>query len=184
MIFDGEQLTDLMEPLDLGWRERRERELALMADLVPLLKKRAQGQGHLGPQRLRARGRAMTADKPSPLLPKLRFPEFINAWGTGAKPLEDLLMSADKNTKWSFIGGPFGSNLKSSDLASPEGIRVIQLQNIGDAEFVDRSTKYLHRRKKLMTSLSNNIYPGEIILSKMGDPVGRACLIPDTNRGM
>ena len=34
MIFDGEQLTDLMEPLGLGWRERRERELALMADLV------------------------------------------------------------------------------------------------------------------------------------------------------
>ena len=42
MVFDGEQLTDLMEPLDLGWRERRERELALMADLVPLLNKRAQ----------------------------------------------------------------------------------------------------------------------------------------------
>ena len=44
MIFDGEQLTDLMEPLGLGWRERCERELALMADLVPLLKKRSHGQ--------------------------------------------------------------------------------------------------------------------------------------------
>ena len=44
MIFDGEQLTDLMEPLDLGWRERRQRELALMDDLVPLLTKRAQGR--------------------------------------------------------------------------------------------------------------------------------------------
>ena len=44
MIFDGEQLTDLMEPLGLGWRERRERELALMADLVPFLNKRAQGR--------------------------------------------------------------------------------------------------------------------------------------------
>lgn len=44
MIFDGEQLTDLMEPLDLGWRERRERELALMADLVPVLNKRAHGR--------------------------------------------------------------------------------------------------------------------------------------------
>ena len=44
MIFDGEQLTDLMEPLGLGWRERRERELALMADLVPLLNKRAHGR--------------------------------------------------------------------------------------------------------------------------------------------
>ena len=44
MIFDGEQLTDLMEPLGLRWRERRERELALMADLVPLLNKRAHGR--------------------------------------------------------------------------------------------------------------------------------------------
>ena len=44
MIFDGELLTDLMEPLDLRWRERRERELALMAELVPLLNKRAQGR--------------------------------------------------------------------------------------------------------------------------------------------
>ena len=44
MIFDGEQLTDLMEPLGLGWRERRERELALMDKLVPLLNKRAHGR--------------------------------------------------------------------------------------------------------------------------------------------
>jgi len=44
MIFDGECLTDLMEPLGLGWRERRERELDLMADLVPRLSKRAHGR--------------------------------------------------------------------------------------------------------------------------------------------
>jgi len=44
MIFDGEQLTELIAPLDLGWRDRAEKELALMADLVPLLKKRAGGR--------------------------------------------------------------------------------------------------------------------------------------------
>lgn len=44
MIFDGEQLTDLMEPLGLGWRARREKELALMVDLVTILKKRAGGR--------------------------------------------------------------------------------------------------------------------------------------------
>ncbi len=44
MIFDGEQLTDLMEPLGLDWRGRREQELALMADLVPLLNEWAHGQ--------------------------------------------------------------------------------------------------------------------------------------------
>lgn len=41
MIFDGEQLVDLLAPLQLGWRDRTRKELALMGDLVPLLKKRA-----------------------------------------------------------------------------------------------------------------------------------------------
>ena len=44
MIFDGEQLSDLMVPLDLGWKARTQAELALMADLHPLLTKRALGR--------------------------------------------------------------------------------------------------------------------------------------------
>ena len=44
MIFDGEELTDLMEPLGLGWRERLDQEQALMSTLVPLLNKRAHGR--------------------------------------------------------------------------------------------------------------------------------------------
>jgi type I restriction enzyme R subunit len=35
MIFDPERLNDLLASLDLNWRARTERELALMADLVP-----------------------------------------------------------------------------------------------------------------------------------------------------
>ena len=44
MIFDGEKLTDLLEPLELGWKDRRVKELALMEVLVPLLNKLAQGR--------------------------------------------------------------------------------------------------------------------------------------------
>ncbi|MCB0522225.1 MAG: type I restriction endonuclease subunit R [Saprospiraceae bacterium] len=44
MIFDGEQLSDLLAPLELGWKARSQKELALMADLLPLLKKLAQGR--------------------------------------------------------------------------------------------------------------------------------------------
>jgi type I restriction enzyme R subunit len=44
MIFDGEQLGDLMAPLGLGWKARTQKELALMDELVPLLRKRAQGR--------------------------------------------------------------------------------------------------------------------------------------------
>ena len=44
MIFDGEQLSDLMAPLDLGWKARSRAELALMVDLYHLLNKRAGGR--------------------------------------------------------------------------------------------------------------------------------------------
>ena len=43
MIFDGEHLSDLLAPQDLGWKERTKKELALMDDLMPLLKKLALG---------------------------------------------------------------------------------------------------------------------------------------------
>jgi type I restriction enzyme, R subunit len=43
-IFDGEQLTELLAPLALSWKARTQKELALMTDLVPLLKKRAEGR--------------------------------------------------------------------------------------------------------------------------------------------
>ena len=43
-IFDGEKLTDLLEPLELNWKERSIKEQALMTDLIPLLKKQAQGR--------------------------------------------------------------------------------------------------------------------------------------------
>jgi len=107
------------------------------------------------------------------LVPKLRFPEFLDA---GEWEVIKLIDVADKKIKWSFIGGPFGSSLKSSDYVD-EGVRVLQLQNIGDAEFKD-DYKIFTSEKKADELLSNNIYPNELILSKMGDPVGRACLIP------
>ena len=48
MIFDGEKLGDLMEPLGLGWKERTKKELELMDDLIPLLKKLAGGREIVG----------------------------------------------------------------------------------------------------------------------------------------
>ena len=44
LIFDGDALSDLMAPLDLGWKARAQAETALMTDLIPLLTKRAQGR--------------------------------------------------------------------------------------------------------------------------------------------
>lgn len=107
-------------------------------------------------------------------VPKYRFKEFEK---DGEWVETSLINTANKKVKWSFTGGPFGSNLKASDYKS-EGFRIIQLQNIGDGEF-NNAYKIYTSEEKANELLSCNIYAGEIIISKMGDPVGRACIIPD-----
>lgn len=117
----------------------------------------------------------MTKDKDiKTVVPALRFPEFRDGEGWHNVRLIDV---TDKRIKWHFTGGPFGSNLKASDYTN-SGIRVIQLQNIGDGYFVEDYKIYTSIEKS-DELLGCNIYPGNIIMSKMGDPVGRACLIPD-----
>lgn len=43
-IFDGEKLSELIEPLGLGWKDRTRKETAIMSDLIPLLKHITGGQ--------------------------------------------------------------------------------------------------------------------------------------------
>lgn len=43
-IFDGEKLSELIEPLGLGWKDRTRKEAAIMSDLIPLLKHITGGQ--------------------------------------------------------------------------------------------------------------------------------------------
>lgn len=105
-------------------------------------------------------------------VPVLRFPEFSGDWKF--KKLVDI---ADPNQRHSFTGGPFGSDLKSSDYTT-DGIRVIQLQNIGDGYFLN-DYKIFTSENKADQLISCNIYPNDILLSKMGDPVARACIVPD-----
>ena len=44
MIFDGEPLSELFEPLELGWKARSKAEEVLMEELVPFLKKQVGGR--------------------------------------------------------------------------------------------------------------------------------------------
>jgi type I restriction enzyme R subunit len=44
MVFDSDALGDLFAGQDLSWKERAQKELALMGDLTPLLKKLAHGR--------------------------------------------------------------------------------------------------------------------------------------------
>jgi type I restriction enzyme S subunit len=88
-----------------------------------------------------------------------------------------LIETTDKSNKHSYTGGPFGSDLKSSDYTT-SGVPIIQLQNIGDqGKYVDKSRIYTSPEKADQLKACN-IYPGEIILKKMM-PIARCCIVPD-----
>ena len=81
------------------------------------------------------------------------------------------------NEKYSFTGGPFGSNLKVSDYTQ-FGVRVIQLNNINDIYFND-DNKVFVSVKKADSLKSCNAYSGDLIFAKMM-PAGRLCILPKT----
>ena len=87
------------------------------------------------------------------------------------------LIDTSSNEKYSFTGGPFGSDLKEN-CYTDNGVRIIQLQNISDGKFLE-DYKIFTSEEKADQLKSCNIYPGDIIIAKMADPVARACIIPD-----
>jgi len=90
------------------------------------------------------------------------------------------LIDAASEEKYSFAGGPFRSDLKE-DSYTDHGVRIIQLQNIGDGNFLDEY-KIFTSDEKADQLRHCNIYPGDIIIAKMADPVARACIIPDKDK--
>ena len=76
----------------------------------------------------------------------------------------------------SFVDGPFGSDLKSDEYTT-KGIRLIQLQNIGDGEWID-DNKIFTSEKKYQELKRHAAFPGDIAIAKMADPIARACIIP------
>ena len=108
------------------------------------------------------------------LRPKIRFEEFNEEWIV--RRLKDF---RDDNFRYSYTGGPFGSDLRSEDYTK-NGVRIIQLQNIGEGKFID-DYKIYTSELKAETLSSNLIYPNDIIIAKMAEPLARAAIIPENH---
>jgi type I restriction enzyme S subunit len=59
-------------------------------------------------------------------------------------------------------------------------IRLLQLADVGDGKFIDKSSKYINENtfKKLNCT---EVFPGDILLARMPQPLGRACILPSIN---
>lgn len=88
------------------------------------------------------------------------------------KKIEDL-----SNEKKAIVSGPFGSNLKVADYRE-EGVPMIRLQNVGKGYFIDKSIKYVDPSKAEELK-SHSFKTGDIVLAKLGIPIGKTCIIPE-----
>ncbi len=87
------------------------------------------------------------------------------------------LISAVGEKKDLIVAGPFGSNLKVEDYRN-EGIPIIRLQNIEYGRFVNKDIKYMSPEKARELNY-HSFVKGDIVLAKLGDPIGKTCIVPD-----
>jgi restriction endonuclease S subunit len=77
-----------------------------------------------------------------------------------------------------------GDWIESKD-QSNTGIRLVQTGNVGDGVFKDRRDKARWIDENTFSRLNcTEVVPGDILFSRLPDPVGRACMIPDTGERM
>ena len=110
-----------------------------------------------------------------------------------------LLVATDKMVKSQFIEmfGDCANSIKLSSLCSTFadgdwieskdqselGIRLIQTGNVGNGFFKDKEEKSRYISEETFDNLHcTEIYPGDILVSRLPDPIGRACIIPQGSR--
>lgn len=74
-----------------------------------------------------------------------------------------------------------GDWVESKDQDPNGDVRLIQLADIGEAQFIDKSSRYLtlEKSEELRCTL---LEKDDVLIARMPDPLGRACLFPEIRR--
>lgn len=93
-------------------------------------------------------------------------------------PLKDLC----NNFKEDIVDGPFGANLKREHYQL-EGIPVLKIQNIKPFHITLKKMDYVTEEKYL--ELKRHSYSdGDIIMTKLGNPLGESAIVEDVDDGL
>ncbi len=96
--------------------------------------------------------------------------QFIEMFGN-CRNMGKLYMLCD-----TFIDGDW---IESKD-QSNVGIRLVQTGNVGNGFFKDKQEKSRYISNETFDKLHcTEIVPGDILISRLPDPIGRACIVPD-----
>ena len=94
---------------------------------------------------------------------------------------KDLIEQPEKCSKIEDVCTVFadGDWIESKD-QSDEGIRLIQTGNIGNAQYLDKGERARFITEDTFRRLNcTEVKANDILISRLPDPVGRACVIPE-----
>ena len=98
-------------------------------------------------------------------VPELRFPGFTDSWEQ-----RKLSKLCDKFTD--------GDWIESKD-QSDSGVRLVQTGNVGVAEYLDKPNNKKWISDETFERLHcEEVLPGDILISRLPEPAGRACIMP------
>lgn len=104
-------------------------------------------------------------------VPKRRFPGFEGDWEE--KDLGSLCEV--------FTDGDWIETKDQSD----SGVRLLQTGNVGITEYLDKSSNTKWISEKTFEKLHcKEVLPGDILISRLPEPAGRACIIPNVGQKM
>lgn len=100
----------------------------------------------------------------------------MNSTGNGMRSVPLTALVVDPRND--IVDGPFGSRLKASEYVDV-GVPIVRLQNIDRNRFVDKNIKYVTATKAAEIA-RHHFVAGDILVSKLGDPLGEACIAPES----
>lgn len=102
------------------------------------------------------------------------FLEMFGSWDYPYYPLRDL----SKDERGAFVNGPFGSNLLTSELTS-SGVPVIYIRDIVSGAYKRVSMVCVTDEKATELDVCK-VFPGDVLVTKVGDPPGTAAIYPES----
>jgi len=77
-----------------------------------------------------------------------------------------------------------GNWIESKD-QSDSGMRLIQTGNVGNGKYLEKAERAKYISEETFIKLKcTEIFPGDILISRLPEPVGRACVIPEKEERM
>lgn len=103
--------------------------------------------------------------------PEIRFKGFTDSWEQ--RKLSSLFEKFDD-----------GDWIEAKD-QSTEGVRLVQTGNVGVTDFIDKPDNKKWISEETFEQLHcEEIFPGDILISRLPEPAGRACIVPETGTRM